>query len=129
MTEVDPTMGILVAEQRGKGHKSKAIIRRPGISAGPAGPCGSRQRIRCPKTETVNNHPFVITDPIAVTSEAGSRLPAHSNGVRALRHPVPIDSVEDRVSHRSDRSFCGVSAIEILFGVEHPAEQQTRIDG
>ena len=129
MTEVDPTMGVLMAEQRRKWLKSKTIIRRPGVAAGPTAPSGSRQGVRRrAQAETVKNHPLVVADPIAVTREATGRLPAHRNCVGPLRHPIPIHSVEDRFSHRSDRSFCGVSAIEILFGVEHPAEQQSRID-
>src|SRR5207245_2551298 len=46
MPEVDPTMGVLVAEKRRKWDKSQTIIRGPVIAAGPAAPSRCGQRIR-----------------------------------------------------------------------------------
>src|SRR5882724_13104822 len=104
MPEVDPTMGILMSEERRKWNKSIAVISCPGIAAGPAAPRGSGQRISGgTQAQTINNHPFIITNPIAEPAEACCRLPAHRNGIGSARHEVPIHAVKDRVRSRADR--------------------------
>src|SRR5712691_4193222 len=118
MAEINPAVGVLVPEQRTKLHIALAPVRAPGVTAGPAAPGRNGQRVSGgTKTEDVQDHPFVIADPIAESAETCGGLPAHSNDIRSLGHEGPVHAIKNSVGHRPNGSFTRAGAVEVLFGV------------
>src|SRR5438034_6903692 len=91
--EVDPAVGILMAEQWREVHVAVAVLSAPVVAGRPVRPVAARSRAggdRRPDRQEVEDHGLVVTHPLAEAVEAALRFPAHVDPGRGVRHYVPV---------------------------------------
>ena len=119
---------ILVHEERREVQVLLPLERAPLVGARPHVPALRVDRVRGrAEREQVHDHRLVVAVPVpGVESLLGS--PAHGDGGRARRGPVPLDASIQEVGVGPDAGLDRVVAVEVALALERARHQQRRVD-
>src|SRR5207237_5222055 len=99
VAEIDPAVRVLVAEQGREHHVGLAFQRLPAVATGPAIPArrGNGVGGRAERLD-IEDHAFVVADPLPEATEAGFGLPAHHDRGGVVAHEIPFGAPVYRVA-------------------------------
>ena len=127
--QVDPHLGVLVAERRCEAHLLEALERAPAVAAGPRSPGLGPHRMRGrAERQHVEHHRLVVATPV-VGQETALGGPAVRDRGRAGLRPGPVGAGVERFRDRPDADLGRRRAVEVGLAEQHAGEQQGGVHG
>ena len=130
--KVDPRVAVLMSEQRPETDVPSRTLAAPElwVARRPLLPQVRRSRVRRrAERQDVDEHPFIVADPVGGNEFASFRVPAHGHCLAAVAaEEIPVGAPIERVRKLPDLALARIVAVIILPGKERAHEEDRGID-